>query len=433
MADQDRCPEHGNEPAIWICQRSGDYFPHPQCPFDCDCEPVRYIRALHKKPAENLRGPEGDARDVAPDPGQVERRVARREAAAAALDAHLELVRDVEFGGFVCAECGFSFGPGHTVSKEARQAHAVEYALKAAEDKSSITAIASEVAVVERRWRGRVEGLADRFGAHARRHRAELGEAREKLDQADYLAAAEAFEDAERDVRSLLADRDDNTSDEGAGDREARMPGSETREPVRLSPQPSVPPAGNATPDRQSGEGSIADGPSPEVMGDLSPGETADDKPAITAHTPDLPDEILEQAAETLDACLPLTPGALTQISGAVAVLAPVLVEHGRQQERERIKRDLYALPTHDRPQTDASVDIDGLLEGSVDPGRSIDQRIREAEARGAATERERIREKVQKLVKHRCGIDHPGLTWNGGWESALEHVLAALDREDRA
>lgn len=37
--------EFGNDAVIWICRRAGDYFPHPECPFDCDCEPVRYIRA----------------------------------------------------------------------------------------------------------------------------------------------------------------------------------------------------------------------------------------------------------------------------------------------------------------------------------------------------------------------------------------------------
>lgn len=35
----------GNDPEIWLCRHQGDYFPHPVCPFDCDCKPARYIQA----------------------------------------------------------------------------------------------------------------------------------------------------------------------------------------------------------------------------------------------------------------------------------------------------------------------------------------------------------------------------------------------------
>lgn len=64
-----------------------------------------------------------------------------------------------------------------------------------------------------------------------------------------------------RQLRALLGDK---ASDEGAGDREARMSGSETREPDRCVPQPSVPPAGGSTPDRQTGEGASV--PSPDTV-----------------------------------------------------------------------------------------------------------------------------------------------------------------------
>ncbi len=67
-AREERCPEFGNEPTIWVCQRSGDYFPHPECPFDCDCEPVRYVRAARLREAiegERLTDNTGEPDDLA--------------------------------------------------------------------------------------------------------------------------------------------------------------------------------------------------------------------------------------------------------------------------------------------------------------------------------------------------------------------------------
>lgn len=57
--------EFGNEAVIWICQRAGDYFPHPECPFDCDCRPVRYIRAATNQTREAVSRPSNDASSIA--------------------------------------------------------------------------------------------------------------------------------------------------------------------------------------------------------------------------------------------------------------------------------------------------------------------------------------------------------------------------------
>ena len=50
----------GNDAAIWICRHAGDYFPHPECPFDCDCKPVRYIRAATNQTQEAVADPKKD-------------------------------------------------------------------------------------------------------------------------------------------------------------------------------------------------------------------------------------------------------------------------------------------------------------------------------------------------------------------------------------
>lgn len=195
------------------------------------------------------------------DPGQLERRIKRlRKAIDEALDGASD-----DYLRLALADDASDAAMADMSSADSRA------------DKPPITA---EVAAVERRWRDRVEGLADRFDRYARLHRRDLAEVRDKPNWATgYLealtAAAEAFEEAARDVRALLADRDDKTSDEGADSGNG----------------PSAGYAQN-TPDRQGGEGSVADGPSPEVMGDLSSDDSAEDNMSISAHTPDLPDEV---------------------------------------------------------------------------------------------------------------------------------------------
>ena len=56
----------GNDAAIWICRHAGDYFPHPECPFDCDCKPVRYIRAATNQTQEAVADPKKDPGPVDP-------------------------------------------------------------------------------------------------------------------------------------------------------------------------------------------------------------------------------------------------------------------------------------------------------------------------------------------------------------------------------
>jgi len=57
---------------IWGCRRPGDYFPHPQCPFDCDCEPVRYIRAASSPALSNTESGGSDRADSEGEWGEGE-------------------------------------------------------------------------------------------------------------------------------------------------------------------------------------------------------------------------------------------------------------------------------------------------------------------------------------------------------------------------
>lgn len=52
-------PEYSPD-RLWVCQESGDWFPHPECPHrECDCEPVEYWRVApgqESLPAEVIAG-----------------------------------------------------------------------------------------------------------------------------------------------------------------------------------------------------------------------------------------------------------------------------------------------------------------------------------------------------------------------------------------